>query len=369
MDTSTLRYTIQFRFRESVPVRVARRLDFKSSAQRNHVQRGLVGTCPTRQFALRESSHVVCQHLLKILQPPADMENCFVRLCNNFDDLVGFLSFGVLGFVPIPSFCKTRPTDFLNLGISRNHLALSGVIVADAVSVARPPHMCGPIPTTRKAKRPGCVVWTEVESRAHMFGAVRNEPDAFTNAFLRELHAHPDLFQVVTRSETDPGQEVEMFGAGPSEALPQMRGRSFEAPLSLFPPQGVGEWQFESSAVDVLYGKETLQGYLTLLSQDLKGLFFSVKKFPVKYFVILDTVPYRDRSILARNVAWAALCAGGYGQGEYDLHKYAIASDKLFQKCASERLGWLPKEFEWKVTKMEDQLPRDTRMGLSSLRL
>ncbi|KAF8834137.1 hypothetical protein BDN67DRAFT_976199, partial [Paxillus ammoniavirescens] len=90
-------------------------------------------------------------HLLKLLDPPADMENRFVRLCNNFDDLVGFLSFGTLGLVPTPSFCKSRPTDFLDPGMSRGHLSLSGVVVADMVSNAPPPHMRGPMPTTRKA--------------------------------------------------------------------------------------------------------------------------------------------------------------------------------------------------------------------------
>ncbi|KAF8837063.1 hypothetical protein BDN67DRAFT_973484 [Paxillus ammoniavirescens] len=297
-------------------------------------------------------------HLITMLEPPADVENRFVRVCNNFDDLVSFLSFGALGLVPRPSFCKSRPTDLIDLRLLRGHLSLSGVVVADMVSNARPPHMCGPMPTTRKAKKRGCIVWAEVESRAYMFGAVRNEPDAFTDAFLGELRARPDLFQVVTRSETDPGQEVEICGAGPSEALPQVRMRSFEAPPSLSPPQGVGEWQVARSAVDVLYGTgKEIQGYLTLLSRDVKGWFFSFKKFPVKYFVILDTVPYRDHSILARNVAWAALRAGGYGKGEYDLRKHAIASDKLFEKCANERLGWLPKEVGWKTTKMEDNLP------------
>ncbi|KIJ12328.1 hypothetical protein PAXINDRAFT_14806 [Paxillus involutus ATCC 200175] len=296
-------------------------------------------------------------HLVTMLEPPADIENRFVRVCNNFDDLVSFLSFGALGLVPRPSFCKSRPTDLLDPRLSRGHLSLSGVVVADMVSNARPPHMRGPIPTPRKAKKRGCVVWAEVESRAYMFGAVRNEPDAFTDAFLGELRARPDLFQVVTRSETDPGQEVEISGAGPSEALPQMRGRSFEAPPSLSPPQGVGEWQLTRSAVDVLYGTgKEIQGYLTLLSRNEKGWFFSLKKFNVKYFVILDTVPYRDHSILASNVAWAALCAGGYGKGEYDPRKHAIASDKLFQKCANERLGWLPKEVKWEATKMEDNL-------------
>lgn len=71
-----------------------------------------------------------------------------------------------------------------------------------------------------------------------MFGAVRNERDEFVNAFLRELRARPDLFQVVLRSETAPSHHVEMFGSGPSnnDALPVMRTRQFEAPPSSSPP-------------------------------------------------------------------------------------------------------------------------------------
>ncbi|KAF9231638.1 hypothetical protein BU15DRAFT_55901, partial [Melanogaster broomeanus] len=53
----------------------------------------------------------------------------------------------------------------------------------------------------------------------------------------------------------------------------------------------------------------------------------------------LDTVPNRDHSILVREIVWAALCAGGYGRGKYGARKYAIASNKLVQKCANERFG------------------------------
>lgn len=111
--------------------------------------------------------------------------------------------------------------------------------------------------------------------------------------------------------------------------------------------------------MDVLYGsKEELKmkGYLTILARDLKGWFFRFKTFPVKYFVIMDTVPHRDKSILARNVSWAALRAGGYAEGEYTLRKYAVASDKLFDRCSRERSTWMPKEIEWTMTRMEDQI-------------
>jgi len=219
--------------------------------------------------------------------------------------------------------------------------------------------MRGPLPTTQRARRRDCVVWAEIETRAYMFGAVQNERDGFVEAFLSELRARPDLFQVVLRSETDPGRKVETFGSGPSnnEALPAMRGRQFEAPLSLPPspppPSTSGEWKVARSAVDVLYGTGTeIQGYLAILARDLKGWLFSFKTFPVTYFVILDTLPNRDRSVLARNVSWAALRAGGYAEGEYTLRKYAVASDKLCEQRAQERLGWMPKEM-WEVRKMQ----------------
>ena len=200
-----------------------------------------------------------------------------------------------------------------------------------------------------------------------MFGAVRNERDGFVGAFLRELRARPDLFQVVLRSETDPGRKVEMFGSGPSnnEALPAMRTCQFEAPPSLPPPTSPpltsGKWKVEWSAVDVLYGERKeapLQGYLTILARQPKGSgwFFRFKTFPVTYFVILDTVPYRDRSVLARNVSWAALRARGYAEGEYTLRKYATAADRLLEECAQERLGWLPKEMQGGIPKMQDQM-------------
>ncbi|KAG8216313.1 hypothetical protein J3R82DRAFT_6380 [Butyriboletus roseoflavus] len=318
--------------------------------------------------------------LLKILAPPANIENRFVRLCNNFDDVIGFLSFEALGLVPSPSFCESPShLDFDDPSLSRNHLSLSGIIVADMVASPRPARMCGPVPTPRRATKRGCMVWAEVETRGYMFGAVRNEKDGFVEAFFRELRARPDLFQVVIRSETAPGREVEVFGSGPlnNEALPAMRGRNFEAPPSptspFVPASTSGKWEVPRSAVDVLYGtgiqmpygakmhmlnggRNDLLGYLTILSRDLKGWFFRYKTFPVTYFVILDTVPNRAQSTLARNVSWAALRARGYAEGEYTLRKYAVASDRLFEECAHERLGWMPEDMKWEMTMMEDQV-------------
>jgi hypothetical protein len=290
------------------------------------------------------------------------VENRFVRLCNNFDDMVNFLSFGAIGMLPPSTFCS-KQYDGVDAILPRKHLSLSGVVIADMVSSPKPPHMIGPIPTTRRGRRPGCIVWCEMETRGYMFGALRNEPDSFNDAFLRELRARPDLFQVVVRSETDPRRDVEIF---PIDALPAMRYRQFEAPPARASnrPTGSGDWIVSRSAVDVLYGthcempgapNRSFFGYLQILnSGNNKGWFFCFKKFPVKYIVILDTVPNRHHSVLAKNVAWAALRARGYGEGEFESRKYARASDKFFQKRAKELLSWTPDHWHWHATKLVD---------------
>ncbi|KAG2089345.1 uncharacterized protein F5147DRAFT_726085 [Suillus discolor] len=307
-------------------------------------------------------------YLLEILQPPADVENRFVRLCHKFDDMVNFLSFGAIGMLPPSTFCS-KQYDGVDAIVPRKHLSLSGVVITDMVSGPMPPHMTGPIPTTRRGRRPGCIVWCEIEARGYMFGALRNEPDPFNDAFLRELRARPDLFQVVTRSETDPGRQVEVF---PADVLPMMRTREFEAPpaLSANRPTGSGKWTVSRSAVDVLYGTHCempgvrnypFLGYLQILNSGKnKGWFFRFKNFPVKYIVILDTVPNRHDSVLAMNVAWAALRARGYGEGEYEVLKYARASDKLFQKRAEEILAWTPNNWRWQVNKIVDDVGEST---------
>ena len=295
-----------------------------------------------------------------MVKPPANVETLFVRLCNNFEDLVGFRSFEALGLVASPSFCRSPPHfDANDAGLSRNHLSLSGIIVMDMVTTSLPPQLRGPLETNRRATNRDCIAWTQIEGRAYMFGALRNERDWFVEAFLRELRARPDLFQVVLRSETAPGRKVEMFGSGPSnnEALPAIREHNFEAPPSQFhsPQSTSGEWKVLWSAADVLYGAwEGLHGYL-VTPPKLVGR-FSCKTFPVTYFVILDTVPSRDPSVLARNVSWAALRARGYAQGEYTLRKYAAASDQLLEQCVQERLSWMPKDMKWEIPRMQDQM-------------
>ncbi|KAF9473999.1 hypothetical protein BDN70DRAFT_866830 [Pholiota conissans] len=280
---------------------------------------------------------------------PPNIENRFVRLCNNFDDLISVLSFGALGSMPPPSFCKEAL-------VYRNHLSLSGVAITDMVSTSKPAELNGVVPTLLPSRR-GYRTWAQAEFRAYMFGAIRNEPDAFTDAFLNELKSRPDLFQVILHSESDPAGEIQVYGpVSPlEEPIPQVRGRNFEAPLGETLPEGRGPWSFVlRTAKDILYGTDPklLLGYLTELSHGASaGWFFHFKKFKVKYIVIMDMLPNRHHRFLAQGVAWAALRAQGYAKGEYTERKYAAASNDLFDKCAKERLGWLPAG-SWSTTSM-----------------
>ncbi|KAG8216304.1 hypothetical protein J3R82DRAFT_6370 [Butyriboletus roseoflavus] len=144
-------------------------------------------------------------------------------------------------------------------------------VVADMLALPLPSNMYGPIPTVYRARKQDCIVWAEIEARAYMFGAMRNGPDPFVEAFLRELRARPDLFQVVLRSETAPGREVEVFGSGPlnNEALPAIRCRDFEAPPSWFfaPTSTSDEWKVTYSAVDALYEAIEREEHLRLLER------------------------------------------------------------------------------------------------------
>jgi hypothetical protein len=270
---------------------------------------------------------------------PANIENRFVRLCNSFDDLISILSFGALGSIPPPSFCREAVA-------YRNHLSLSGVAITDMSSSPKRPEM-SMVPSRFPASEPRNRTWGQIETRAYIIGAIRNEPDAFTDAFLDELKSRPDLFQVLTRSETDPGQEIEVYGPSPTgeEPIAHMRARNFEAPRSMArPSDGHGEWMNVRSAKDILYGTDSTRlGYLTELDRGASaGWFFHFKKFEVKYIVIMDALPNRHHKFVAQQVAWAALHAGGYAKGDYNEKKYATASNALVDKCAKERLGWLP---------------------------
>jgi len=303
-------------------------------------------------------SHLTCfQCFLTTLQPPADIENRFVRLCNTYDDLLGILSYGAIGLYPHPSFCQSKHG---NAVMYRNHLSLAGVVICDMVSGAKPPQLCGPVPSTHRPRQPGCIVWAELQSRSYIFGALRNEPDAFQEAFLNELTARPDLFQVITRCDSDPPRVVKAFGNGQKEALPHIRTQQFEAPAASPQnrPQGFGQWEVHRSAFDILYGtQDAMGGYLVTPrnwgEKKKTNYFFHFKTFPVTYIVILDTTPNRHYTFLAQQVGWAALRAKGYGKGVYEPRKYAMASDRLFEDCAKERLSWMP-EGSWHATKLAD---------------
>jgi hypothetical protein len=277
-----------------------------------------------------------------------------VRLCNTYDDLIGFLSAGALGMVPPPKFCAEAVA-------YRNHLSLAGVIVADMVSSPKPPALCGPFPSTKKARIPGCIVWGELETRAYIFGAVKNEPDAFTDSFLNEIKARPDLFHYVIHSEGDPFGKIDASGGSSDGPFPHIRFRNFEAPRTSpdSRPTGHGDWAVAVPAADIFYGKDEkrLVGYLTQLARGgSEGWFFHFKKFPVKYFAVIDPIPNRHHKFLAQQLAWTALRVKGYGKGEYDVKKYAKASDAFFDKCAAERLSWMPKSAGgWHTTKMSEE--------------
>lgn len=101
--------------------------------------------------------------------------------------MISYLSFGALGLFPPPTFCARFDKGRNGLA-PRNHLSLSGVVIADMVTGE--PQVIpipGPVPTLRRGRSPGSTIWVEMEKRAHLFGALRNEPDAFTDAFISGL--------------------------------------------------------------------------------------------------------------------------------------------------------------------------------------
>lgn len=287
--------------------------------------------------------------LLK-LDPPADIENRFMYLCNSFDDLKTFLSLADSGLVPFPSFCvKNNAQEY------RGPLSLCGVVIGDLVGTSMP-GLRGPFPSRIPASRRDCITWAESENRAYTFGALRDEGDPFTDAFLKELRRHPDQFVVLTHSESDPDGHVERFGGGDHETFFQMRIRQFEAPMASMQnvPAGRGTSDVLRTSEDVLYGTgeprtsglpvPTIKGYLTELKTERNsGWLFWMKKdrFKVKYFVILDNVPNRDAKELLRDVAWAALCAAGHGQGSYTKRKFVLAVDALMKKTTPELFGFM----------------------------
>ncbi|KAJ6514450.1 hypothetical protein C8R47DRAFT_1173146 [Mycena vitilis] len=265
-----------------------------------------------------------------------DIENRYVRLCCNFDELHLFLTMSAF-VLDQPSFCTTgsKEDPSWDSTATRKHLSLCGVILTDMVNGPKESRLGFPMPSLIPASQPGCVTWLQMESRTYIFGAIRNEPDDFTDAFLKELRARPDLFAVVTRSDTDPPRKVECFGT----VTDQVRKRQFEAPPFPIQTSGKGKWEAIRSAMNVLYGGE---GSLAGLAGRPTRSFFFHKQFPVKYLFILNASPTGNVHDLARQVAWAAFRAHGLVRGNYDEQKYDKASDVLFIKHARERLSFLP---------------------------
>ncbi|KAF8177823.1 hypothetical protein K438DRAFT_1726697 [Mycena galopus ATCC 62051] len=306
------------------------------------------------------ASNKVWYNILSADMPEQDTENRYVRLCSNFDELHRFLSFSAFGMSPTPRWCTKSfggKDGLRDSQATRVHLSLCGVVLADLVNGIQEAKEfkakhSGPVPSTLPAKTSGCITWVEMETRAYMFGAIRNQPDDFSLTFLRELRARPDLFAVVTRSETDPPLKVESFGT----VTDQIRFRKFEAPFQPVEsaPAGRGTWEVVRSAVNILYGggqgpAKEMTGLLSPAYNNTLGeggrkevsLFYH-KRFPVKYFLILSASPAMNIHTLARQVAWAAFRANGLVQGNYDENKYNKASDVLFTKHARERLSFLP---------------------------
>ncbi|KAJ7018731.1 hypothetical protein C8F04DRAFT_1198586 [Mycena alexandri] len=276
--------------------------------------------------------------LLTTDAPANNAEHRYVRLCCNFDELHTFLTFrALLQRQDTPSFCADESFDSLrNSSATRNHLSLCGVVLADLIPGKRGFQPPGPVPSPIPAKRRGCITWVELEMRPYMFGALRNKPDSFTKAFLAELRSRPDLFTVVTRSDTDPARKINWFG----KVMHPIRRRQFEAPS-----QPVQNAPIVPGPVDKAAG----QGYLSDALDNNRGAegrmersFFLHKRFPVKYFLILSASPIMNVHDLARQVAWVAFRAHGLVQGEYNKEKYDKASDVLFKKHARERLSFLP---------------------------
>ncbi|KAJ6617713.1 hypothetical protein B0H10DRAFT_2176390 [Mycena sp. CBHHK59/15] len=285
--------------------------------------------------------------LLSADTPEKDTENRYVRLCCNFDELHTFLTFSAFVVeAPAPSFCTDKHDPSWNSIATRKHLSLCGVIITGMVGSMK---IGGTMPIPVPPQRMGYLTWLEMETRAYIFGAIRTEPDEFTAAFLRELRARPDLFSLVTRSDTDAPRKLECFG----NVTDQVRMRKFEAPIPRdgHPPPGRGDWQVMRSAMDVLYGggNSKTPGYLSgefsnRMETDGRqtSSFWYFKKFPVKYLLILHATPTGNVHQLTRLVAWAAFRAHGLVQGDYDGRKYDKASRVLCNKHAEERLSFFP---------------------------
>lgn len=133
------------------------------------------------------------------------------------------------------------------------------------------------------------------------------------------MKARPDLFHYVIRSESDPIGKIDTSGGSFDGPFLHIRFRNFEASRASPDnrPTGHGDWVVLVPAADIFYGKDEkrLVGYPTWLARGGSGS----KKFPVKYFGVIDAIPNRYRRSLAQQLAWTALRVRGYGKGEYDV--------------------------------------------------
>ncbi|KAF5334793.1 hypothetical protein D9611_012922 [Ephemerocybe angulata] len=307
---------------------------------------------PVHNHAANKSvSDEVWWHLFTYLKPEADTDYRYVGLCRSYSDLVGMLSIGSLGLLHPPEFCRFDDEKLTTIVIdARKALSLSGVAVTDLVSPqALTIKNGGVLQTKIKPKTPGHVVWRGAESRAYLFGAVQHDNGGAGEAFLNELRERPELYQLLVYSETDPESEVEESGLDvDGKALPALRIRTFEtAPSSSSTSESeigrtsVGEWETVQQGRDLMFESEEEKGlgYVTRARRREPKWFFSLKTFPVKYFVVLDAVPNRHGSILMKHAAWAALRAAAYAEGEYSDVEYERSLGRLVEAEVKER-GW-----------------------------
>ncbi|KAF6753664.1 hypothetical protein DFP72DRAFT_966588 [Ephemerocybe angulata] len=287
-------------------------------------------------------------HLFTYLKPAADTDYRYVGLCTSHSDLVGMLSIGSLGLLHPPEFCRFDDEKLTTIVIdARKALSLLGVAVTDLVSPqALTIKNGGVLQTKTKPKTSGHVVWREAESRAYLFGAVQHENGGAGEAFLNELRARPELYQLLVYSETDPESKVEESGLDvDGKALPALRIRTFEtAPSSSSISESeiertsVSAWETVQKGSDLMFESEEGKGlgYVTRAKRREPNWFFSLKTFPVKYFVVLDAVPNRHGSTLLKHVAWAALRAGAYAEGEFNEVEYGRSLSRLGEAKAKE---------------------------------
>ncbi|KAJ7067304.1 hypothetical protein C8F01DRAFT_1051765 [Mycena amicta] len=297
--------------------------------------------------------------------PEPDTENRYVRICSNFEELQTFMTINALAISNHPSFCRRYPrinADPTDSCVTRNHLTLSGFIVADLVYGPPSALNNGPITAGKPGKTPGHVIWVEGQFRPYMFGVIHPHDTTFNEPFLQELCRCPEKFIVISRHDSDPPMKLNVLSEPNSCSAAdiwQIRFRTFEAPFAMAHnrPAGHGEWQTMRSAMHVIYGGEDSgkgqtagnRGYLSIGFSNTKGQngrpevsMFYHKTFPVRYLLILGVDPMQHVHDLAREVAWAAFKVHGLVMGEYDMDRYERASDVLFKKVVRERMAFMP---------------------------